>query len=436
MRFFGKQIFGGREGKSFFSSRLDFVGSGFSHHNEYARFAAEGYQQNVIAHRCINLIAKSASTIPFKIMQGRGDAATEVENHDLEQVMRRPNKLQSHAEFMEAVHAYLLLSGNCYILRTDVESISGRRAPSLKLLRPDRVRVKIHKPTGMPEAYEYKAEGRTETFEADPISGESLVKHIKLFNPLSDEYGMSPLIAAQLDIAQHAGIINHNLAILKNDGRPSGILKISGVDSDGNKANATDAQLDEADARFSKKFDGEMRAGKPIIVGGDVDFKPMGLTAKEMDYIKQRNTSARDIATAYGVPAQLVGLPDSQTYSNYAEARLALVQDTVIPQARRVEGDINEWLGPVFSNTEGREPVRFVYDYDSIGALEYHRNSMIDSFVKAVEAGIMTTNEARERLTLEADDDGNILRVRDFPLASIVDGSATSEEDPNAEGDE
>ena len=432
MKFFTKMFGAGRG----FSSRLDFVGSGHTFYNDYTRFAQEGYQQNVIANRCINLIAKSASTIPFKIMQGRGDAATEVENHDLEQVMRRPNKLQSHSEFMEAVHAYLLLSGNCYILRTDVEGISGRRAPSLKLLRPDRVQVKVHKATGMPEAYEYKVDGKTEVFEADPISGESVVKHIKLFNPLSDEYGMSPLIAAQLDIAQHSGIINHNLAILKNDGRPSGILSIGSVDNSGNKANATDKQLDQTEARFTKKFDGEMRAGKPIIVGGDVQFKPMGLTAKEMDYLKQRNTSARDIATAYGVPAQLIGLPDSQTYSNYAEARLALFQDTVIPQARRVEGDMNEWLGPVFSNTEGREPVRFVYDYDSIGALEHHRNSMIDSFVKAVEAGIMTTNEARERLTLEADDDGDTLRVRDFPLASIVDGSASSEGDPQDEDGE
>ena len=34
--------------------------------------------------------------------------------------------------------------------------------------------------------------------------------------------------------------------------------------------------------------------------------------------------SAKDVALVYGVPSQLIGIPDAQTYSNFAEAKLAL----------------------------------------------------------------------------------------------------------------
>ena len=54
-------------------------------------------------------------------------------------------------------------------------------------------------------------------------------------------------------------------------------------------------------------------------------IKRYGLNAK--------NISARDIALCFGVPAQLVGIPDAQTYANVQEARLALYEKTIIPLA-------------------------------------------------------------------------------------------------------
>ena len=44
--------------------------------------------------------------------------------------------------------------------------------------------------------------------------------------------------------------------------------------------------------------------------------------------------SAKDIALVYGVPSQLIGIPDAQTYSNFATTRLVFFQDfaTLWPQ--------------------------------------------------------------------------------------------------------
>ena len=81
-----------------------------------------------------------------------------------------------------------------------------------------------------------------------------------------------------------------------------------------------------------------------------------------------KNMSARDIAMCFGVPSQLVGIPDAQTYSNVQEARLALYEETIIPIARRIESDLNEYLAPLYN-----ERVRIEYDIDSIPAMAERR---------------------------------------------------------------
>ncbi len=48
--------------------------------------------------------------------------------------------------------------------------------------------------------------------------------HLKLFNPLNDHYGMSPLEAAQRPVDTHNAAAAWNKAMLDNAARPSGAL--------------------------------------------------------------------------------------------------------------------------------------------------------------------------------------------------------------------
>ena len=61
-----------------------------------------------------------------------------------------------------------------------------------------------------------------------------------------------------------------------------------------------------------------------------------------------KHSAARDIALAFGVPPQLLGIPGDNTYSNLAEARLALWEQTVIPLAEKIIENLNNWLVPMF----------------------------------------------------------------------------------------
>ncbi len=54
-----------------------------------------------------------------------------------------------------------------------------------------------------------------------------------------------------------------------------------------------------------------------------------------MDFIDAKNSAAREIALALGVPPMLLGIPGDNTFSNYQEAQRAFWRSTVLPLFNR-----------------------------------------------------------------------------------------------------
>ena len=396
------------------------VGSTQPTNYQYEDLASEGYMKNAIVYRCVNEIAKGASGVPFKICNADGD---EIENHPAKSLLKRPNPLQSYSEFMNALFGYLLLSGNSYMLK--VAGISNV-PKELHLLRPDRITISGGR-GAMPARYDYKVNGRTEAvYDVDQDSGFSELKQTKLWNPLDDFYGLSPLNAAAVEVDQHNLSSKHNINLLNNGARPSGAVIFKPKDSDGFATSLTAGQRQQLMTDLNNRFSGTDNAGRPMLLEGDFDWKEMGLSPKDMDFINLKHMSATDIAMCFGVPSQLVGVPDAQTYSNVAEARLALYEETILPMLSKVQSDINEWLMPQFS-----EDVYFKFDTDEIPALSERRKRIYENVIGAVKEGIMTRNEARERLGLNAIDgaDGLLVNASLFPLNEGLPDAPVEEED-------
>ena len=356
----------------------------------YDDLATDGYSENAIVYRCINEIANNASRV--KIMLFRGDQ--EVDNHPLLDLLYNPSPTMSQVEWFQSVYSYLLISGNNYML-----SVGGDNTPPTELynLRPDRIKIRAGT-RAMPVAYDYMLKGQVvESYDVDQATGGSKVKHIKLFNPLDDYYGMSPIQASSVDIDQHNLANKHNVNLLQNGARPSGAVIFNPKDETGGHVQLSDVQRNQLMNDVNQRFSGTGNAGKPMLLEGDFDWKEMGLSPKDMDFIQLKNMSAKDIALVYGVPSQLIGIPDSQTYSNFAEAKLALYNETIIPLLDRIQGDMNEWLVPMF-NEQGLE---LRYDIDSIPAMAEQRKRVFESVTAGVRDGILTRNEAREQLGYE-----------------------------------
>ena len=74
----------------------------------------------------------------------------------------------------------------------------------------------------------------------------------------------------------------------------------------------------------------------------------MALTPAEMDFAEGKHAAAREIALAFGVPPQLLGIPGDNTYANYAEANAAFWRLAVTPLAQRAARALTGWLSPRF----------------------------------------------------------------------------------------
>jgi len=377
----------------------------YTRRDNFKAYAKEGYQENAIVYRCVNEIANGAASIPFKVYQGD----VELESHPLISLLERPNPMQASVEYFQALYSFLLLSGNSYALSSGVNQIPTE----LYLLRPDRVEIEPSD-TSIPKSYKYKLNSQVVArYEADPVTGQSEVKHFKLWNPLDDYLGLSPLMAAAVDLDQHNMIAKHNIGLLNNGARPSGAIVFKPQDDLGNAMTLTETQRQQVMRDLEARFTGEKNAGRPMLLEGDFDWKEMAMSPRDMDFLQNKHMAAKDIALCFGVPSQLIGIPDSQTYANVQEARLALYEETIIPLARRVESDLNEWLAPSFG-----DDISIEYDIDAIPAMTERRRRIYENVTNAVAQGIISRNEARERLGLEPINGGDEVYIAAnlFPL--------------------
>jgi HK97 family phage portal protein len=298
----------------------------------YAHFALEGYAKNPVVFRCVRLIAESAASV--RLNAGRSGRPLEPDDPAAD-LLERPNPEQSAPELLEAFYGYLKVAGNAYLEAAEIDG-----APrALFVLRPDRMTV-LPGERGWPMGWEYKVERRKTRFLRDPISGRSPILHMKVFNPGDDHYGLSPMEAAAFAVDTHAAGGAWNKALLDNAARPSGALVYTGPDR------LTEDQFERLKAELAESHQGPRAAGRPLLLEGGLDWKPLALSPADMDFVEAKHTAAREIALAFGVPPMLLGLPGDNTYANYKEANLAFWRQTVLPLARKMARALEAWLRP------------------------------------------------------------------------------------------
>lgn len=341
---------------------------------DYAAFAREGFQTNPVAHRAVRLIAGCAASVPLDV--GCHDPATRVA---VEALLATPNPHQAGPALLEVLHLHLAIAGNAFL-----ECVSLDGAPrELHALRPDRIRV-LPGPSGWPEAYDYVAGSRSIRFHAGG-EGPSPVLHLLHHHPADDHYGLSGMEAAATAIDIHNEASRWNKALLDNAARPSGALVYS-VDG----ANMTDDQYQRLKGELESGFMGAANAGRPLLLEGGLDWKPLSLTPKDMDFIALKQMAAREIALALGVPPLLLGLPGDATYGNFAEANRSFWRQAIAPLVRRTAASLAAFLGQHYG-----EAITLTPDFDGVEAMADDREAI---WRAVTAADFLSTDEKRAAL--------------------------------------
>lgn len=340
---------------------------------DYTSLAREGFMRNPVVHRCVRMLAEAAASVPWLLYED----VTEHEAHPLLELLKHPQQGQDGASFFEKLYGHLLLSGNAYVER--ITTPSGRH--ELYLLRPERVRVECDA-DGWPVALLYRAGNMKRIIPLNNAQSSGL--HLKLFHPLDDHYGFPPLEAALMALDIHNAAGAWNKALLDNSARPSGALVYAPKEG----GNLSEEQFERLKAELEDGYTGANGAGRPLLLEGGLDWKAMGLTPKDMDFIEAKNAASREIALAFGVPPMLLGIPGDNTYANYAEANRAFYRLTVLPLINRTAHAMSGWLGSLY---EGN--LRFEPDLDRVDGLAVEREAL---WRRISEADFLSADEKRE----------------------------------------
>ena len=355
---------------------------------DYNEFVKEGYKGNVVAFRSIEKITDGLADVQLLLKRKRlgNRMPEEVTDHPILTLLEKPNMMQSYQSFVKQAFGYFLISGNTYI---QCVGPGRNQVKELLALRPDRMTV-LPSPFMVPSGFKYKVNQTETIFPMDVITGDSPVLHMKTFNPNDDWLGMSFIEASAFSVDQHNATGRWNLSLLENSGRPSGALVMTPSDQNPS-GQLNEEQRNLLKAEIDRKFSGSRNAGRPLLLEGGLDWKEMSFNPKDMDWLNGRNTNAREIAFAFGVPPQLLGIPGDNTFSNYEQAKQALFIDVVIPLSRMWVNHLNSWLVPAF----GDDGLFLEPDINSIEALEPMRR---EKWTQTQASAFLTINEKRERL--------------------------------------
>jgi HK97 family phage portal protein len=288
------------------------------------QLAREGFERNAVVYRCVRMISEAAGSVGFRASETDGDLA---------RLMTRPNGEQAGPDLMENFYGHLVVTGDSFL---EAVSIDGELR-ELFVLRPDRMRA-LKGPRGWPVAWEHRVGGEVRRI-AREADGFLPVLHLRLFHPADDYRGHAPLEAAARAVDIHNAGGAWTKSLIDNAARPSGALIYSGGEE------MTLEQREEIREDLERGYAGASNAGRPMVLQGGLEWRPMSLSPADMDFIETRNQAAREIALAFGVPPMLLGIPGDATYANYREANSAFWRLTVLPLVNRAARAISGWLG-------------------------------------------------------------------------------------------
>ncbi|QHQ34549.1 phage portal protein [Algicella marina] len=339
-----------------------------------------GFAGNPVGFRCVKMIAEAAAALPLVVQ----DDKARYTEHPLARLMASPNPGQGGAALLEAFYGQLLLTGDGYF---EAAGETPEETPSeVFVLRSDRMRV-IPGADGWPVAYEYAVGARKHRF--DMRGGFAPVLHVRNFHPHDDHYGLSAMQAAAAALDVHNAASRWSKALLDNAARPSGAIVYKGADGQGHMgADQYSRLVDE----LASHHTGAANAGRPMLLEGGLDWKPMGFSPSDMEFQKTKESAAREIALAFGVPPMLLGLPGDNTYANYQEANRAFYRLTVLPLVNKTVAALSTWLEPHFG-----KDTRLMPDLDQVPALSGEREAQ---WRRIGAADFLTDAEKRSLLGL------------------------------------
>ena len=298
-------------------------------------------------------------------------------DHPAQQLIDRVNPWHTRGDLWRATETYLSLWGSAFwALEPDDE---GRW--EIWPLRPDRMRV-------LPDRHRY-VKGYVYMGVTGPVPyTRDEVVWFRYFNPMDEYAGLSPMAPLRLSADMGADAMRFNRNFFRNSAQPDVIFTT--------EEGMTDDEVEDFYQRWDRRFRGPGNAHRPAIASFIKDIKTLGFTHREMEFVQGLRWSLEDVSRTFGVPMPLLSDYQNATFANINTAERIFWRNTMIPEMKFLEDQINEKLLP----TLGYPGVKVEFDLADIEALKEDENDRANREALLLDRGVITINEVRRSRNL------------------------------------
>lgn len=349
------------------------------------QFITEAYNKVVWVYSCVMQISSATSSVPWLLYRkGRAGRHIEIEQHPILDLLNNSaNPFMSSRDFIDLWATYLALEGKFY-----AEYVNPALPTQLVPLYP-------HYMKPIPSKESFVSGYKYDNYSTIYYDKEEVLWS-RFNDPLDIYEGLSPIRALSRTIDTENEAVNWNKSTLQNSGVPAGVFTVQ---------NPSPELIDNLRDEWKRRYGGGSNARIPLVLNADrATYQPIGLSSVDMDFLNQRKLNRTEICSAFGVPSQLVGDPEGQTYSNFGEAVKSFWENTIIPRyLEHMKQKLQSDLLPRYADN-----LLLVYDLSKIQALKESQDALAKRTVELWKSGLIKRNEARFALDYEEVQDGDV----------------------------
>lgn len=259
---------------------------------------------SAMVEACVSAYAQTTAMCPgdhwLTLPNGGRERQT---NSALTRILRRPNDYQSISDFLVNLTRRLYTGGEAFAfaVRNDRNEIA-----ELHLMRNGQALVGTD---GSIFYHLYGNEVIETRFDFGTPFPARDVLHVRLHTPRHPLKGVSPILAATLDLAMSGAALNQQVAFYLNQARPSFMLETD--------EKLTKQQTDDLRTRWNEQTQGANAGNTPILSYG-LKAKAVSSTAKDGELADLLKMTQQNVALAFRMPLQVLGVGDTPFASTEA----------------------------------------------------------------------------------------------------------------------
>lgn len=344
---------------------------------------------------CVSLISDTVSALPVDTYVRRDGIAYPYRPRPV--WVSKPDVMIPSVAFWQQTMISLLTDGNAFIR---IFRDSSGNVLSMMVLNPLAVTVRRNAVGQKQFFYTGEAGKELSTDDVLHISGSILMA--------GELRGRSPIDTLKENIGLAISLESFAARFFGQGTTQNGVIEYPGA--------LTAEQAENLSKSFDRQHKGFRKAHKTGILSGGATFKPTMVANDQAQMLDSRRLAVEDIARAYRVPTDMIGLNNGgQSYNSIEQKQIAFVTHTLRPWLAKLEDAFSTLLP---------DTAYLAFSTDDLLRGDYA--TRIEGYAKMLQNGVLSANEVRRKENMRPVEGGDVVRV---PLTNVDINAASLTED-------